>query len=1044
MKKAILLSAIVAMSVSAATAQAIYGSSVSVESGTYTALSNATVIYDASTNTTVESTDFDCIFFSPDGDVTEEKEVNGYSIGFTYPFVGQNVTKFVVSGAGFVAFGNDKISVDPTSSQSYLFQTGIYAGAYSHRGCGSVEGTKISYQTITDGDVSTLVVQFENYGVCPTFNSDPVAINMQLHFLSSGDFKVVYSGLSALTSKAYFHCGMRLNDDYMCVTGDSEEYEVSAQSAGYFYAMPTDADGTTVVISAPEKCKAPSAQPTNLNMTVYSTEVSGSFTAAEGADNYLVVYSTETASEWLPVDGTYYSTGKTVEDVTIAYYGTKTKFTNEELAGGTKMFYRVFAVNAYGTDGPCYNTVSPLSAEIATLPAAPTAVVSATTLNSITLDVTANAKGDKVIVLMNTYCERDAYGDHGLFNCASGDVKVGDVLAVSDDFSAVSGFDDPENAGVVVYVGDAKEGITFSNLDSSTQYYYAVFSCNADNVLSSDAAYIDAFTVLEAPYDGNSANYARYRVPGNWLTSEDVTNSKDFRGEYVTTGGTQKLQLRAQITKAKADGINGVDAWVQPQAIAVSEDSEVVVKFDYCMTTQASRLATSLSAYNSWLEDDYLELSVSSDNGETWKTLTKYDWDNNAQQDDTYSYVSIEGSLSEYKGKTVLVRLWWHTTSTAAFGTNMYIDRFYLNLNEDEEGEVVEVVSTYPAEGSTAVYTHRPPIRIEFSEILDWSDDYADYVTVVDKDITYYKGTLTHEVVSNASVLHYYFDEDLPLDKCFIVNVKGGIPSTEGNYTEEYEFRFLSEYRNTTEANVLFALEGDDNFKAPGYSGSTAGLASTGNSLSTSTVTPDNDKNSASYKLTYAFDSSASVWRIREYTLTQSGVNADKTDCNYILSFWVYGDGSNNKISPMLRVNNSPLIYTDPMTTIDFRGWQLVTCDLANDAFKNFTGSTTSFTSWRLDSFYLVHENTDDNAEGPYQAWSGEILLNSLEYNKWDNSEQTAQISDIDFSITGIEDVNIEESAPVEYYNLQGIKVNNPSKGIYIRVQGQKASKVVL
>ncbi|MBQ9076955.1 MAG: hypothetical protein IJY31_03830, partial [Muribaculaceae bacterium] len=50
---------------------------------------------------------------------------------------------------------------------------------------------------------------------------------------------------------------------------------------------------------------------------------------------------------------------------------------------------------------------------------------------------------------------------------------------------------------------------------------------------------------------------------------------------------------------------------------------------------------------------------------------------------------------------------------------------------------------------------------------------------------------------------------------------------------------------------------------------------------------------------------------------------------------------------------------------------------------------------------------------------------------------------------TGVE--NIESSvaekaidAPVEYYNLQGVKVKNPSNGIYIKVQGNKVSKVFI
>lgn len=37
-----------------------------------------------------------------------------------------------------------------------------------------------------------------------------------------------------------------------------------------------------------------------------------------------------------------------------------------------------------------------------------------------------------------------------------------------------------------------------------------------------------------------------------------------------------------------------------------------------------------------------------------------------------------------------------------------------------------------------------------------------------------------------------------------------------------------------------------------------------------------------------------------------------------------------------------------------------------------------------------------------------------------------------------------EMNAPVEYYNLQGVKVANPENGVYIRVQGNKATKVLV
>ena len=45
---------------------------------------------------------------------------------------------------------------------------------------------------------------------------------------------------------------------------------------------------------------------------------------------------------------------------------------------------------------------------------------------------------------------------------------------------------------------------------------------------------------------------------------------------------------------------------------------------------------------------------------------------------------------------------------------------------------------------------------------------------------------------------------------------------------------------------------------------------------------------------------------------------------------------------------------------------------------------------------------------------------------------------------SAIEEVGADVNAPVEYYNLQGVKVANPSNGIFIKKQGNKATKVVL
>lgn len=45
---------------------------------------------------------------------------------------------------------------------------------------------------------------------------------------------------------------------------------------------------------------------------------------------------------------------------------------------------------------------------------------------------------------------------------------------------------------------------------------------------------------------------------------------------------------------------------------------------------------------------------------------------------------------------------------------------------------------------------------------------------------------------------------------------------------------------------------------------------------------------------------------------------------------------------------------------------------------------------------------------------------------------------------TGIEGIVVDENAPVEYFNLQGVRVANPENGLYIRRQGNKATKVLV
>lgn len=56
---------------------------------------------------------------------------------------------------------------------------------------------------------------------------------------------------------------------------------------------------------------------------------------------------------------------------------------------------------------------------------------------------------------------------------------------------------------------------------------------------------------------------------------------------------------------------------------------------------------------------------------------------------------------------------------------------------------------------------------------------------------------------------------------------------------------------------------------------------------------------------------------------------------------------------------------------------------------------------------------------------------------------ETIKVSFADATV-GVESIAVEEAAPALYYNLQGVRVENPAQGLYIRVAGNKAEKVYI
>lgn len=109
-------------------------------------------------------------------------------------------------------------------------------------------------------------------------------------------------------------------------------------------------------------CVTPTSQPTNLNLSASNNLISGTFTAADGADAYVVVKSITAILGATPTDGTNYTAGDAFGSGTVVSNTGNTSFVATNLAAGNTYFFFVFAANKTCSGGTKYATQSPLSA----------------------------------------------------------------------------------------------------------------------------------------------------------------------------------------------------------------------------------------------------------------------------------------------------------------------------------------------------------------------------------------------------------------------------------------------------------------------------------------------------------------------------------------------------------------------------------------------------------------------------------------------------------------------------------------------------------
>lgn len=146
-------------------------------------------------------------------------------------------------------------------------------------------------------------------------------------------------------------------------------------------------------------------------------------------------------------------------------------------------------------------------------------------------------------------------------------------------------------------------------------------------------------------------------------------------------------------------------------------------------------------------------------------------------------------------------------------------------------------------------------------------------------------------------------------------------------------------------------------------------------------------------------------------------------------------------------------------------GWKIVMDYTLNDgAINAYFRWATSYGNKPVPGFTGTETNSDGKSVIPvhangtyiYEITAEEISsLNNSDIHGWDNSIHIMgsgiTITKLELvrydngGTTGITSINVDDNdAPVRYYTLQGVEVSQPGTGIYIRVQGKKASKVIV
>ena len=314
---------------------------------------------------------------------------------------------------------------------------------------------------------------------------------------------------------------------------------------------------------------------------------------------------------------------------------------------------------------------------------------------------------------------------------------------------------------------------------------------------------------------------------------------------------------------------------------------------------------------------------------------------------------------NDYTLRVNISQLEFETTYTITIDGNVAVNsltgqnlgaNFYYTFTTELEAPP-SIVSFDPT-GSQQL-TLRPIVRIEFDMHILPASILPNHLTVVDGSGNPVAGQQTYHAVANGkSVFHFIFDADLNADERYTVTLKAGLQNMNGIPTEK-DFVFTFVPRNRVIVDNSPAGLDQFNRATHGFSwgGQVHGDNASSRNLAMDATMRLTAESVRSFRVRYQWTDNTGTGsagdpspglRVHHAAATPTFTAAGNT-----LTYWVFGDGSNSRVSVILRnPNASGGGHVVNRFIVDWVGWRQISWYLPSSAgtANYLTGSSTALT----------------------------------------------------------------------------------------------------